>query len=123
MQERTSTPKTILIADDDEGILDATTAILEFEGYTVKTTLDGTDVLNWKDELPDLLLLDVWMSGTDGTDVCRQLKSNDDTKHLPVIMISASHEVQRYALEAGADDFLAKPYEMQDLINKVKKWT
>jgi CheY-like chemotaxis protein len=122
MQRRPTIPKTILIADDDEGILDATSAILEFEGYHVQSTLDGASVLRWEGALPDLLLLDIWMSGTDGTDVCRQLKNSEDTKHLPVIMVSASRDIEQYARDAGADDFLAKPYEMKDLLEKVKRW-
>jgi len=122
MQRRPTIPKTILIADDDEGILDATSAILEFEGYHVQSTLDGASVLRWEGALPDLLLLDIWMSGTDGTDVCRQLKTSEGTKHLPVIMISASRDIEQYARDAGADDFLAKPYEMKDLLEKVKRW-
>lgn len=122
MQRRPTIPKTILIADDDEGILDATSAILEFEGYHVQSTLDGASVLRWEGVLPDLLLLDIWMSGTDGTDVCRQLKNTEETKHLPVIMISASRDIEQYARDAGADDFLAKPYEMKDLLEKVKRW-
>ncbi len=122
MQRIPTIPKTILIADDDEGILDATSAILEFEGYHVQSTLDGASVLRWKGALPDLLLLDIWMSGTDGTDVCRQLKNSEETKHLPVIMISASRDIEQYARDAGADDFLAKPYEMKDLLEKVKRW-
>jgi DNA-binding response OmpR family regulator len=122
MQRRPTIPKTILIADDDEGILDATSAILEFEGYHVSSTLDGASVLRLEGKLPDLLLLDIWMSGTDGTDVCRQLKNNADTSHLPVIMVSASRDIEQYARDAGADDFLAKPYDMKDLLEKVKRW-
>lgn len=121
MKESTTNQKTILIADDDEGILDATQAILEFEGYQVNTTLDGSAVLRLEGDLPDLLLLDVWMSGQDGTDICRQLKNNVDTRHLPVLMISASRDIEKYAIAAGADDFLAKPYEMDDLLEKVRR--
>ena len=112
--------KTILIADDDEGILDATQAILEFEGYQVNITVDGSAVLRLQGKLPDLLLLDIWMSGQDGTDICRQLKSNHATKGLPVLMISASRDIEQYAMDAGADDFLAKPYEMDELLEKVR---
>lgn len=122
MQRRPTIPKTILIADDDEGILDATSAILLFEGYHVQSTLDGASVFRLEGQLPDLFLLDIWMSGTDGTDVCRHIKNSDETKHLPVIMISASRDIEQYARDAGADDFLAKPYEMKDLLEKVKRW-
>lgn len=121
MKKTITTQKTILIADDDEGILDATQAILEFEGYHVNITLDGSAVLRLQGDLPDLLLLDIWMSGQDGTDICRQLKSNHDTKQLPVLMISASRDIEQYALDAGADDFLAKPYEMEALLEKVRR--
>lgn len=121
MENTMLSPKTILIADDDEGILDATQAILEFEGYQVNITVDGSAIFRMNGNLPDLLLLDIWMSGQDGTDICRQLKSNHQTKGLPVLMISASRDIEQYAMDAGADDFLAKPYEMDELLEKVRK--
>ena len=65
--------KKIMIADDDPGIVDAVEMLLEFEGYEVTSTVDGTTVFDMKDELPDLLLLDIWMSGEDGRDICRKL--------------------------------------------------
>ena len=112
--------KKVMIADDDPGILDAVTAMLEFGGYDVSSTSDGATVLDITENLPDLLLLDIWMSGTDGRDVCKELKKRDFSKNMPIIMISASTELERSAKEAGADDFLEKPFDMEDLLNKIE---
>ncbi|MET3113854.1 DNA-binding response OmpR family regulator [Pedobacter sp. CG_S7] len=114
-----SKQKKIMIADDDPGILDAVEAMLEFGGYEVNSTSNGATVLEMKDSFPDLLLLDIWMSGTDGRDVCKQLKSKELTKDMPIIMISASTELERSAKEAGADDFLEKPFDMEELLQKI----
>jgi len=111
--------KKVMIADDDPGILDAVTAMLEFGGYDVSSTSDGATVLEITDQLPDLLLLDIWMSGTDGRDVCKELKKREFSKNMPIIMISASTELERSAKDAGADDFLEKPFDMEELLNKI----
>ncbi|WP_426587846.1 response regulator transcription factor [Mucilaginibacter sp. R-33] len=111
--------KKIMIADDDPGIVDAMEMLLEFEGYEVTSTVDGTTVLDMKDELPDLLLLDIWMSGEDGRYICKKLKQDKLTKDIPVIMISASRDIRDSAMMAGADDFLAKPFDMNELLKKV----
>lgn len=108
-----------MIADDDPGIVDAMEMLLEFEGYEVTSTVDGTTVLDMKDELPDLLLLDIWMSGEDGRYICKKLKQDKLTKDIPVIMISASRDIRDSAMMAGADDFLAKPFDMNELLKKV----
>ena len=112
-----------MIADDDPGIVDAIEMLLEFEGYEVTSTVDGTTVLDMKEELPDLLLLDIWMSGEDGRDICRRLKHNAITKNIPVIMISASRDIKESAMASGADDFLAKPFEMNELLQKIADLT
>jgi DNA-binding response OmpR family regulator len=115
--------KKIMIADDDPGIVDAVEMMLEFEGYKVTSTVDGATVLDMKEELPDLLLLDIWMSGEDGRDICKKLKSENITKNIPVIMISASRDIRDSAMAAGADDFLAKPFEMDELIKRIELLT
>ena len=112
-----------MIADDDPGIVDAVELLLEFEGYEVTSTVDGTTVLEMKEELPDLLLLDIWMSGEDGRDICKKFKESELTKDIPVIMISASRDVRESAIAAGADDFLSKPFEMNELLQKVELFT
>ena len=115
-----NTQKKVMIADDDPGILDAVEAMLEFGGYEVSSTPNGATVLELESNFPDLLLLDIWMSGTDGRDVCKQLKAQPKTKDMPIIMISASTELERSAKEAGADDFLEKPFDMDELLGKIE---
>jgi CheY-like chemotaxis protein len=115
--------KKIMIADDDPGIVNAVEMLLEFEGYKVTTTGDGTAVLDMKEEMPDLLLLDIWMSGEDGRDICKRFKEGELTKNIPVIMISASRGVRESAIAAGADYFLAKPFEMDELLQKIAQFT
>jgi DNA-binding response OmpR family regulator len=113
------TVKHVMIADDDPGILDAVQAMLEFGGYEVSTTFNGATILKMVDNFPDLILLDIWMSGTDGRDVCKALKNQDLTKDVPVILISASTDLEKSAKEAGADDFLEKPFDMNELFEKI----
>ena len=111
--------KRILIADDDEGIVDAVTMILQIMGYEVDFTYDGGTVLEAVKNRPDLILLDIWMSGHDGRDICKKLKSDPDYKEIPILMISASRDIRQSALDAGANDFMEKPFEMDSLLNKV----
>ncbi len=121
--DNTSIKKRILIADDDHAIVDSLTVILEEFGYDVKSTDDGRKVYRIKNDLPDLLLLDIWMSGIDGRQICADLKKENVTKNVPVILISAGRDIQKSAQESGADDFLEKPFTMEDLLEKVEKWT
>ena len=113
--------KTIMVVDDDRAILDSVCIMLEFEGYQVYCTPDGGEVLKLENNLPDLLLLDIWMSGMDGREICKQLKQNDATHHMPVVLISASQDIAQSALAAGANDFLAKPFDIDDLLGKIEK--
>lgn len=115
--------KKILVIDDDEGILDAFDMMLTSVGYEVKTTPDTEYLDNLtKDQLPNLILLDVLLSGKDGRDICRQLKTKKKTKKIPIIMVSAHPNTGKTIQEAGADDFIAKPFEMDNLLEKVAKY-
>jgi CheY-like chemotaxis protein len=113
--------KKILVADDNPAILDALKIMLEEEGYKVGTTEDGAIAQHMKKPLPDLLLLDVWMSGIDGRDVCKYLKSSEQTKHIPIIIISAAKDTESIGKEAGADDFISKPFQREHLLKVVAK--
>lgn len=114
--------KKILIADDDPAILEALKLMLEDAGYEVETTVNGETVQTVKENFPDLILLDIWMSGMDGRDICAYLKSQELTRHIPIIMISANKDAMQIAKDAGADDFIAKPFEMNDLIARIKAY-
>lgn len=119
----TSAKKKILIADDDVAILEALTLILEDADYEVNTTIDGAMLRNVHQQVPapDLLLLDIWLSGWNGRDICRELKSMEQAKHLPIILFSANRETQRMAQEAGADDFITKPFDVDELLQTIER--
>ena len=119
---KTTKKNTIIVADDDPAILEAVKMILELHNYEVMTISDGLVLQKLKGSLPGLLLLDVLMSGVDGRDICKQLKSRQDTKNIPVILISASHDIAPSIKAAGANDFLPKPFDIDDLLNKVAKY-
>jgi DNA-binding response OmpR family regulator len=109
--------KKILIVDDDPDVALALATILEDEGYTVVSTDNGDDLERFlAEEAPDVILLDMLLSGRDGRDITRELKSLPTTQRFPIIMLSAHPSAQSQALAAGADDFLAKPFELDELL-------
>lgn len=111
--------KKILVSEDDAGILDVLRLMLEDENYEVEISRDGKKIYQLDNELPDLILLDIWMSGVDGRDLCRYLKNNDKTKNIPVIILSANKDTEQIAKEVGADGFLQKPFDMEELLAKL----
>lgn len=112
----------VLIIDDDPGIQEAIKAILEFGGYEVLITDQSDYLFNLsKDNLPGVILLDLLLSGISGKEVARRIKNNSDTKSIPVIMLSAHPSASKAALDSGADDFLAKPFDMDVLLEKIKQ--
>lgn len=115
--------KKILVADDDPSILEVISLILGDAGYDVETTVGADTERRIREYKPDVILLDIWMSGMDGRTICSDLKSNKQTKRIPVIMISANKDTERIARDAGADGFLAKPFEMKDLLHIVATYT
>jgi CheY-like chemotaxis protein len=119
----TEQPFSILVVDDDPGILDALRFLFEEEGYRVQTSEKGDYAEALHDAnggLPDLIVLDILLSGKDGRDICRKLKSKPDTRHIPIVMISAHPDAERSAREVGADAFVAKPFAIDDLLGLVE---
>lgn len=114
--------KKILIVDDDAAINEALQFILEDAGYEVITALNSNKVTTMMKQQPDLVLLDIWMPGKDGREVCKDLKSDITTKDIPVVMISATPEIQAISKESGANDYIIKPFEMKKLLAKVEKF-
>ncbi len=114
--------KKILIVDDERDILECLTMILEEEGYSVVPTVNGTYLEKLPiDDLPDLILLDVLLSGKDGRELVKYLKMQKETRRIPVIMISAHPTAAASALEAGADIFIAKPFDLNHLLDIIGK--
>lgn len=117
--------KKILVVDDDPDILDALQFMLEDAGYRVTTTEKGEYAENLHDTnggLPDVILLDVLLSGKDGRLICQKLKSQEETKRIPIIMMSAHNNARQSVASVGADDFIAKPFETDELLAKIAKW-
>lgn len=110
--------------DDDHAILDALEQVLLDEGYEVETTTkDGLYVEeSLQRGLPDLIILDMLLSGHDGRDICKRLKSRPETTGIPVIMISAHPNAEATSFAAGADEFVAKPFSIDALLTKIEKY-
>ncbi len=112
----------VLIIDDDEAILEAVRIAVESEGYEVKTLIDGENAKEYiRTYHPDLVLLDLLLSGKDGSEITRELKSEADLKTVPIVIVSAHPAARVTALESGADDFLAKPFDLDELFTLLKK--
>ena len=116
-------PRTVLVADDDEDILQLVSFRLERAGYKVVTAADGQQALAAaREHKPDLAVLDVMMPGLNGYEVTRQLRADAATATIPVILLTArvqEADVSR-GFEAGADDYLRKPFSPQELRSRVQ---
>jgi two-component system response regulator MprA len=111
----------VLVADDDRAIRASLVRALELEGYTVVAVPDGAAALDAaRTEPPDVLVLDVMMPGVDGLTVCRVLRAERD--RTPILMLTARTETSdRVAgLDAGADDYLPKPFELDELLARLR---
>ncbi|MEO6135958.1 MAG: response regulator [Ginsengibacter sp.] len=112
--------KKVLIVDDNSDILWVVETILRRYGFDVLTTLKGEEVMaKAKRYNPQLILLDVFLSGIDGIEVCNSLKSTPETKDIPVIMFSAHTNINDVMKFCRADDFVAKPFDSNELVKKI----
>lgn len=113
--------KNIVVVDDDPDILEAIQLVLEDAGYQVQTSQKGefAEQLSKQSTLPDLLILDVLLSGKDGRVICHKLKSQKQTENLPILMISAHPSARETVSAVGADGFLPKPFDIDVLLEKV----
>lgn len=115
-------PHKILVVDDEPDILLFLSEILEDEGYNVATSSDGASIEQLQiHDLPDLILLDMLLSGKDGRELVKYLKAHEETRDIPVIMISAHPTARESTLAAGANFFLAKPFDLAYLLNMIEE--
>ena len=115
--------KKILIIEDDRDISELIRYNLEREGYDVSALFEGSGAFDHVSKRrPDLVLLDLMLPGTDGIEICRMIKSEDKTKNIPVIMLTAKGEESDVVvgLQMGADDYMTKPFSPKVLVARVK---
>lgn len=115
---------TVLIVEDDPIIGEMISMIMEEHGLNVISLGDTGRV---RDKLhnneADLVMLDIKLDGENGKDMCRYIKQQDDLKHIPVIFVSASHDIEQATEICGADDFIRKPFDLGHIVEKVNKYT
>lgn len=116
------TSKKIYIADDDDNILELMNMILESKGYEVITSPDGKS-LSKLGYLPDMVFLDIGMSGSDGSEICREFKNINGKASVPVVLVSAHSELKEIAKNCGADDVLPKPFDIKSVVELAHKYT
>ncbi|SHF30668.1 cAMP-binding domain of CRP or a regulatory subunit of cAMP-dependent protein kinases [Arenibacter palladensis] len=115
--------KTILLIEDDRALRENTEELLELSGYSMITAPNGKIGIQMaKEKLPDIIVCDIMMPEVDGYGVLKELSSNEKTKHIPFIFLSAKteHKEIRKGMDLGADDYLTKPFEEEDLINAIE---
>ena len=123
MMDQKLPPSKILIADDNQQNCELLDAYLSDENYEIAMSYDGQQTLDrvasWE---PDLILLDIMMPKLSGYEVCKQLKSDEKTRPIPILMVTALNEKNdiEKAVQAGCDDFLTKPVNQLELKTRVK---
>lgn len=111
----------ILIVDDSEDLCEALQLFLTEKGYEVKCITSGINLLQViKEFSPELLFLDIYLQGEDGRDICSKLRSYSETKYLCIILFSASDKDVRRYKDFGADDYLEKPFGLNEVVEKIE---
>src|ERR1700712_5112838 len=111
----------IYVIDDDKDLLTVVKSLLLKKGFNLSTFMDwkvASEAIKFFE--PQLILLDVFLAGIDGLDICQKLKASPVTRHIPILLFSAFPKIAETAIhDYGADDFMAKPFEVSELIKKV----
>ena len=118
--------KKIIVVDDSPAILDSVKLMLNMEGFEVSNYERGSDMFNSLLETstkPDVILMDMWLSGEDGRDICKMIKQHQEFKNIPVVIMSASRGLGDSAIESGAIDFIRKPFDLGEIIEKIRYYS
>jgi DNA-binding response OmpR family regulator len=111
----------VLIVDDEKGVRDLLHSFLKAAGYQAIMASNGEEAIELaKSESPNAILLDVKMPGIDGVETCRRLRAEEQTRYIPVIMVTAFGTTEKEAIDAGADDLINKPFNLTDLAVRLK---
>ncbi|TKC05000.1 response regulator [Pedobacter frigoris] len=115
--------KRVFVFDDNPDILELCTIILEDAGYDIKTSSTSNDIIaQVLSYTPDIIFMDNWLPDVGGIDATKELKRHETLKNIPVIYFSANNDVKALAEQAGADDYLSKPFDIQELEDIVSKY-
>jgi DNA-binding response OmpR family regulator len=110
----------ILIVDDSRDILEVMQSVLEIDGHEVRCATGKSQMIFALTEFkPDIIIIDIILNGDNGRDVCKELKANEDTKDIPVMLMSASPALLNDHKECGAADVISKPFHLSDLTDKI----
>jgi DNA-binding response OmpR family regulator len=119
MYKSKASPKRIVVVEDDPDILNVIDIMLSLKGYNIEALPNGSPIMHGEIAIPDLYILDRMLPDYDGANICSFLKSEETTKEIPVIMISASCTSKNLSLKAGATIFIEKPLRMTTFLNAV----
>jgi DNA-binding response OmpR family regulator len=125
MAEAAVTKKKIMVVEDEQSLLTLQSMLLSVEGYTVEGVMDGQTALDVVETMmPDLILLDIMLPEIDGLEVCRQIKANEATRHIPIIMLTAKKSKEDLVMgeQAGADMYITKPYKTSMVIETIQRF-
>jgi CheY-like chemotaxis protein len=112
----------VFVFDDNADILELCTIILEDSGYEIKTSSTSNNIVDQvMAYTPDIIFMDNWLPDIGGIDATRELKKHELLKHIPVIYFSANNDVESLAKQAGADDYLSKPFDIEELEEIIEK--
>jgi DNA-binding NtrC family response regulator len=114
--------KKVFVFDDNVDILDLCTIILEDAGYEIKTSSTSNNIIEQVSSYtPDIIFMDNWLPDVGGIDATKELKAHAVLQHIPVIYFSANNDVKSLAEQAGADDYLSKPFDIEELEKIISK--
>lgn len=112
----------ILVVEDDENVRDTIVFMLSHAGFQISTCASGKGIFNTIEQhQPHLILLDILLGELNGRDICKAIKNNRATSHIPVIIVSSMHNIYNAIADEGANDVISKPFTEETLLNRVNR--